>query len=102
MPDQKNTTVTLSGNIDISGISDLKIQFDNLLANECSITINAKDVNKIDTPSLQMLCVIESHLKNQNNTLNWEPASDAIIKSASLLGISDFLNLPNTTHNENI
>ncbi|WP_018691363.1 STAS domain-containing protein [Algicola sagamiensis] len=57
------------------------------------LCLDGHAVTKADTAAIQLLCSLKQHLESQNKTLKWQAPSEMLIESATLLGMSDYLEL---------
>lgn len=77
---------------DISQVGELHKRLSGLL-NETDIVFDGADVERIDTASLQLLSSVFMHADTYGNTVSWQSSSDALKKSANLLGLTQILRL---------
>lgn len=79
--------------MDISKVEALHKEMEEIIANNGETTINAKDVETVDTASLQLVYAFNQVLKNQHGEMLWGDASDAMKRAAHLLGMDKELGL---------
>lgn len=77
---------------DISQVGELHKRLSGLL-NETDIVFDGADVERIDTASLQLLTSVFMHAETYGSSVSWQSSSDALKKSAYLLGLTQVLKL---------
>ncbi len=58
------------------------------------IVLDAGDVSRVDTASLQLIYVIQKTLADSGHSIRWQAVSDAFRDSATLTGLTEALALP--------
>ena len=84
--------------LDISSISEVHRQFVEALKLGQPVTLNADQVERADTSALQLLSAFFHDAIAQQQSIQWSNPSDALCRSAALLGLSELLNLNKNTH----
>lgn len=77
----------------INNIEALYTSLDEFLSSGEDVCIDISKVEKADTASVQLLCVIQKDLLGLGQSIRWQGKSDALDSSANLLGVAKFLNL---------
>lgn len=78
---------------DISKAESLHEKLESYLNDGVSVTIDASQVERIDTSSMQVLLSLFSSMEKQHMQASINNPSETFIKAASLLGVSEFLRL---------
>lgn len=91
------STVQLGDDLGIENSADLKQKLAPLLASDAELRLDAGQVRRIHTASVQVLCAfVDTRRKNGKYTV-FEACNDTFRDAARLLGVSDALGLPATT-----
>lgn len=61
---------------------------------ESAITLDGRQVERTDTAALQLLLLFRRELALRGANLSWLGASEALLEAASLLGLTQTLELP--------
>lgn len=85
-------TVTLSNVQDISMVTELHKQVGELI-NAQDVVFDGSAVERIDAASLQLIACAFKQAEKYDNKVTWQGKSEALIKSAGLLGLTEALNL---------
>ncbi|SFR49686.1 lipid asymmetry maintenance protein MlaB [Thiomicrospira sp. ALE5] len=64
-----------------------------LLGLEGGITLQADQVQNVDTAGLQLLVAFVTRVQREGQALTWQDPSDSLIKNAENLGLTEFLQL---------
>jgi ABC-type transporter Mla MlaB component len=64
-----------------------------LLNSNQEIELDATEVEKVDTASLQALCSLQKSLHDTGGNIHWNGKSKAFIQAADKIGVSEFLDL---------
>ncbi len=83
----------LGESVDITVINKFYEELKSLLSGDCAICIDAKDVKRIDTSALQLLCSWFHEAKKKNINVSWKNIDGVFYESAKLLGVSEYLAL---------
>lgn len=83
----------LAERLHISQIHDLCDQLKSYLGRDEAVKIDASAVEHIDTASMQVLCALQQQLQAVDHSIQWVATSAAFQKSASLLGLTEFLKI---------
>ena len=78
----------------ISCARELRDQLDPLLAGSESITFDASRVERTDAAVMQLIAAFVAAARNRRRTYRWESHSTTFRNAASLLGLSDMLEVP--------
>lgn len=89
----KTVNIVCEDSVDISGIAELHNQITSEMEEGCTISLDASQVERIDTTGLQLFASLFSDAANKKMTVNWVNPSDALRTSASLLGLEELLQL---------
>lgn len=87
--------IKLEGSLDISKVDSLFEQFENCLTKGADITIEAENVTRVDTASLQLLLAFHTEFKKTGYQWSWGSYSANLSTAANLLGLHDLLGLTN-------
>lgn len=85
--------LSLSESIDITCINRIYEELKYSLINSSSITIDAGNVNRIDTAGLQLLCSWYLETKKHGVNVYWQNTAGTFSDSARLLGVADILQI---------
>lgn len=88
-----SVTYTLDKNSDISKSEMLHEKLESHLNDGVNIEIDASQVERIDTSSLQILVSLFSTMKARHLQSTITNPSDSFLKSASMLGLTECLSL---------
>ena len=91
--DVKIHTFTLGEVIDISMINSLYDAFKLLLNEAKHVIIDAKDVKRLDTSALQLLCCWYKETQERNIEVSWKNIEGVFLESSNLLGLTEALAL---------
>ena len=80
--------------LDIAKVSDFHKQLKDALGKGGEVVLDAEGLTRIDVTSLQLCAAFFNDAAARKVTAKWRAPSDSLIKSASLLGLSDCLGLP--------
>ncbi len=89
--DDAATTVDCGSSLDISMVKAFRESLMQAIAMEKPIILDAEYVEHADGAALQLLYAFFHEAKVRNVDLSWKMPSEAIKRSANLLGISDQL-----------
>lgn len=82
----------LEESLDITVINDFYKRLKTLLSEKDKpITIDARNLKRIDTSALQLLCAWFQETRNTNIPVVWKNADGILKQSARLLGLSEYL-----------
>ena len=87
-----DSTIKLDEVQDISQVAELHKKVSALL-NSQNIIFDGSDVKRIDASTLQLITCVFKQADKYGNKVSWQGSSDALKKSASLLGLTEMLNL---------
>ncbi|MCD7097086.1 STAS domain-containing protein [Stenotrophomonas sp. MMGLT7] len=93
------STVTLGEDLGIETCSDLKLKLAPLLAEDGELVLDAGEVRRIHTASVQVLCAFVRTRREAGRTVEIEPCNDIFRDAARLLGVCDVLGLPASNDN---
>lgn len=85
--------IELSEVMDISATAELRSQLLAALESKKSVILDASQVERADTAALQVLSAFVQDANSQQQTVQWKKPSEALSRSAALLGLSALLNL---------
>ena len=93
----KNTdahAVFLTGAVEVTDISALFRRLEQALsATTSTLSLDAEGVERIDAASLQLLTVFYREAQELGYAIQWKKPSDALLRSARLVGLADRLGL---------
>ena len=87
----ESITYQLEKFADISKAEALHEKLESYLNDGVNITIDASQVERIDTSVLQVLLSVFSSTEKQHLATTIKDPSETFLKAASILGVSDFL-----------
>lgn len=91
---QDQVTVIDCGNsLDIRGIEEFRAGLVHAFEAEKPISLLAKDIDRIDTSGLQILCALVHDAKAKNISVKWESPSQAMLDAARYTGLTESLGL---------
>lgn len=67
-------------------------------ANGCDLSLDASEVDRIDTTVFQIIVALKARLESENIHLNITEPSAEFIRSAELLGLAEFLDIPTNSN----
>jgi len=88
------TQVDCGDILDISRVGEFHSQLTAALGKGGEIVIDAAELGRIDAAALQLLTAFFQDAAARKVTAKWNTPSDALIRSAGLLGLSTELGLP--------
>jgi len=77
--------------VDISVVSDLYQQLNDVLQQDGPVTLNAGSIERIDTAALQMFVCFIQEVKNRDRMVYWHAPTEALLRSANYLGLKQVL-----------
>ena len=86
--------ITCSGALDISRAEKFHQEVNAALGKGGMIVLDAAEIERIDTTILQLLLALFRDAAARKVQVKWRTPSDALIRAASLLGLSQPLGLP--------
>lgn len=89
----ESVTFQLQKFSDISKAEGLQEKLETYFNDGVSVTIDASQVERIDTSAMQVLLALMSAMEKQHLQASISNPSEPFLKAASLLGVSDFLHL---------
>lgn len=79
--------------LDISMVAELRALLLEALAAKQPVMLDGSAVERADTAVLQVLTAFFQDARSQDIAVQWSSASEALTRSAELLGIADILDL---------
>ena len=76
---------------DISVVADLYKQLNSALEQDGPVTLNAGEIERIDTAALQMFACFVQEVKKRHRDVSWKEPTEALLRSASYLGMQQVL-----------
>jgi len=89
----RSSRVTLDANLDIASAGKLHSKLMKSVNRGVNVNLYAARVVKIDTAALQLLFACVKQVRDNGNTVNWHEPSEALLSSAALTGLSEYLGL---------
>ena len=77
----------------INHVEDIQVQFNEIMNSGDEVVVDISDVEKADTACLQLLCVVQKSLNELGHKISWQGNSEALVSTANLIGVNEFLNL---------
>lgn len=89
-----STSIHLPETLTIQSVSEEYTRINEILAGiESNITLVADNISNIDTAGLQLLLALVTKIQREGCSFNWQEPSEALIKNAENLGLTDQLQL---------
>jgi anti-anti-sigma regulatory factor len=85
--------VSLAETLDISTVQNLHADLKTALDNGDPVSLNGSAVVHIDTAALQVLAAMFIDAGGRQRKLEWRSPSEALVRSAQLLGIDEYIGL---------
>lgn len=85
--------VTLAESLDISTVRNLHAELKAALGGGDAVSLNGSAVERVDTAALQVLAAMFIDADGRQSRLELRSPSEALIRSASLLGIDEYIGL---------
>ena len=79
--------------MDIAIIAKFHRQLVTVLASQQAVVLDASQVERADSSALQVLSAFMQDALAQQQSVRWKAPSDALYRSATLLGLTEILNL---------
>jgi len=79
--------------LDISRVSEFYAELKMVLEDDKAIELDGSKIERIDTAGLQLLVTFCQQLKAKNRPVQWREPSEALQRSAQLVGLVDELGL---------
>ncbi len=87
------TEVKLEGVMSIAKVEGLHKELEEAFRNSLKTTINAKEVERVDTSVLQTLSSFIHQMSAGGVEVSWGDVSDEFVAAAKLIGLESALNL---------
>ncbi len=78
--------------MDIAAMAEFRLQLVESLASKQAVVLDASQVERADTAALQVLTAFIQDAHAQQQVVQWKAPSEAMCRSAALLGLSGMLN----------
>ncbi len=88
-----DAAINLEGVVNIAKVETLHHEMEEVLKLVTPITINAGEVSRVDTASLQLFASFFKSMRAAEAEVTWEAASDELRAAAKLAGLEQALNL---------
>jgi phospholipid transport system transporter-binding protein len=85
--------IVLEGSLDIAGAEQLRERLLQALSAKQNVTVDATNVERVDTAALQVLTAFFKDAVAQNMDIQWQDTSQTFNDAARLLGLHDALHL---------
>ena len=92
------TAIVLEGSLDISGAGGLREQLLQALEAQQPVTLDAANVERVDTAALQVLTAFFKDAAAQQHDVQWKTTSAVLCNAARLLGLQESLRI-NSSNN---
>jgi ABC-type transporter Mla MlaB component len=86
--------VALASNCVVKDAAAFKVSLCAVADSDEPVVLDAGNVERIDTATIQLLCAFVRERVDRNRTVVWQGASAALIEAARLLGVQALLALP--------
>lgn len=93
MTDRQSIHISCEESMDISSAGDLHDRLRHSLESGRHVTLDAIGVEKTDTAALQVFCAFFKEADRRGIEVNWQNPSEALIRSARLIGVHELLRL---------
>lgn len=95
-PDSQLTVMCLPREMTIQTVAEQLQHMTDLLQDGKDIELDAGDVSRVDTASLQLIAALQKVLADSGQCIHWRNVSGAFRDSAALMGMRESLALPDT------
>lgn len=85
--------IKLESTVDITVVETLYGQFEEILSSNGPVAIDAGQVERIDTSSLQLIYTFKEQIDANGYDVKWGPLSENFLEIASLVGLHELLEL---------
>ena len=92
----KEHEILLESTLDISHVETLHQQLEEALVDGHRVTMDASNIEKIDTAALQIILAFVQQAEKQSLNFTWKFPSKIFIDYAKMLGLTEKLKLPKT------
>jgi len=92
--DSNEISVEFGDTLDISKAAEFHQQLQSALGKGGEVVLDASELGRIDAASLQLCVAFFADAAARKVTAKWHSPSEALVRSASLLGLSQQLGLP--------
>lgn len=79
--------------MNIQHLEELESALIELIRENDAVVLDGTNVEKIDTPGIQMLCALQKSLQLTNKSIGWSGVSETLVSVATLLGTKEYLGL---------
>lgn len=79
--------------MNIQHLEELESALIGLIRENDAVVLDGTNVEKIDTPGIQMLCALQKSLQLTNKSIGWSGVSETLVSVATLLGTKEYLGL---------
>lgn len=83
----ENIEIPCDTRITIAAVESYFEKFETALNSGSSVTLQADEVEQVDTAFLQMICTFKTSLNDLGLALSWQSPSDALMLAATNLGL---------------
>jgi len=87
------TELDCGSTLDIASVAEFHAQCLEALKDGQNVMIKADELERTDTAALQVMAAFFQDAKLQQQTLEWQSPSEALCRSAALLGLTELLQL---------
>lgn len=91
--DDSNSTVDCGSSLDISMVKEFSETLKNAIEQGKPVVLNAEDIENADGAAMQLLYAFFQDARANGVAVSWKEPSDAVKRSADLLGMKDHLAL---------
>lgn len=84
---RKNIKIKLEGVLSIKNITDLKNKLDSALEQKRNVVLEASQVERIDTATLQLITAFNKRLRSDGLKLSWEKPSIVVSEITKILDL---------------
>ena len=92
-PQTNSSDFVLNEVIDITVINKFYDDLKNLLVEGSTVVIDAKDVKRLDTSAIQLICCWYVDAISKEIDVKWKNIDGIFLNSARLLGVSELLSI---------
>jgi anti-anti-sigma regulatory factor len=89
----KNAHMTLASVLDAAHGDELRASLNELIENPQPVTLDAGEVERVDTAGLQVLAAFVTTRRSQGRAIEWQKISPELRRATELLGLSALMEL---------
>lgn len=90
---KRTARLVLKETLDIAGSGELHATLKKYAAKGTNVNLNGSKVETIDTTALQLLLAFTRQVRANGHSVQWQSASETLLKTAALTGLTTALEL---------